>query len=323
MENRPNILCEGELHLGDKSIRCYVLEDGTRALSKSEMQRAMGVMGNEPNQRSSKRLDEILSSKAVTPFLSDDLLSSKLSIIEGLWKGTTLKLYDAMALPEICEVMLKVRDYAAENKIELGSRQRAVIAEADLIVRALARVGIIALVDEATGYQNEREHLELQKILGAYISDEILKWQLTFTDDFYIQVFRLWKIPFIPKYIKNKPSFIGKLTRKYIYEELPKGVVEKIQEKTGKTPKGNWKYKWHQSLTPDIGREHLKKQIIEVTALMSISESKEQFDALFQRKYHKVVQLELEFNEEPEPPSQLNKALKTALNYNPNKEDPR
>ena len=140
---------------------------------------------------------------------------------------------------------------------------------------------------------------ELEKILNAYISDEILKWQLTFTDDFYREIYRLWKLPFIPKYIKNKPSFIGKLTSKYIYEQLPKGVVDRIKEKTGKTEKGNWKYKWHQALTPEIGREHLKKQIIEVTTLMSISQSKEQFDSLFQQKYNTTpVQLQLEFNEE-------------------------
>ena len=131
------------------------------------------------------------------------------------------------------------------------------------------------------------------------ISDEILKWQLTFTDDFYREIYRLWKLPFIPKYIKNKPSFIGKLTSKYIYEQLPKGVVDRIKEKTGKTEKGNWKYKWHQALTPEIGREHLKKQIIEVTTLMSISQAKEQFDSLFQQKYNTTpVQLQLEFNEE-------------------------
>lgn len=81
------------------------------------------------------------------------------------------------------------------------------------------------------------------------MSEEILKWQLTFTDDFYKQIFRLWKLPFIPKYIRNKLSFIGKLTTKYIYEQLPKGVLDKIKEQTGRTEKGNYRYKWHQSLT--------------------------------------------------------------------------
>jgi len=298
MDKIKQILCEGEIILGDNVIPCYVLEDGTRVLSTSAMQRALGVIGNEPSQRSSKRLDEILTSKLVSRFISDDLISSKLSTIICKKGEQKINGYEAMSLPEICEIMLKTRDYAIENNIELGIRQKAVIKESDILMRGLARVGIIALIDEATGYQYDRERFELQKILNAYISDEILKWQLTFTDDFYKQVFRLWNLPFIPKYIRNKPSFIGKLTNKYIYELLPKGVVHRIKEQTGKTEKGNWKYKWHQSLTPEIGREHLKKQIIEVTTLMSVAESKEQFDSLFQQKYNRApAQLKLEFEE--------------------------
>ena len=108
----------------------------------------------------------------------------------------------------------------------------------------------------------------------------------------------------------------------YIYE-LPKGVVEKIQEKAGKTERENWKYKWHQTLTSEIGREHLKRQIIEVTTLMSVSQSKEQFDALFKPKYHKVVQFQLAFEVEPPkeaPKSLFNNKLTRALNYNPHKD---
>jgi len=320
MENKK-VIHEGEITLGDYPIPCYVLEDGSRILSTSGMQRALGVIGNEPNQRSSKRLDEILTSKAVSRFIPNDLVSSKLKPISCTYKNKKINGYEAMVLPEICEIMLKVRDYADENNLELGIRQKLVIAQSDIIIRGLARVGIIALIDEATGYQYERERFELQKILNAYISDEILRWQITFTDDFYKEVYRLWGLPFIPKYIRNKPSFIGKLTNKYIYELLPKGVVDKIKENTGKTKGGHWKYKWHQSLTPEIGREHLKKQIIEVTTLMSVSQSKEQFDSLFQQKYNVgPVQLQLEFNEnkEEEPLSDFNKKIKKGLGFNPN-----
>lgn len=52
---------------------------------------------------------------------------------------------------------------------------------------------------------------------------------------------------------------------------------------------------------------------------MSISQSKEHFNSLFQQKYNKVVQLEMEFNEEVEEPkfSKLDMSLNKALNYNP------
>ena len=293
MENKKQISHEGELHLGGMSIPCYILEDGTRVLSGNAMQNAFKLQ-DESDNSSGTRLARYLNQTTLKPFIYKDKAPGHFDPIVCYKGEQKINGYEATVLADICEAFLDAR-----KNIKLSARQRIIADQCEILIRGFARVGIVALVDEATGYQYERERFELEKILNAYISDEILKWQLTFTDDFYREIYRLWKLPFIPKYIKNKPSFIGKLTSKYIYEQLPKGVVDRIKEKTGKTEKGNWKYKWHQALTPEIGREHLKKQIIEVTTLMSISQSKEQFDSLFQQKYNTTpVQLQLEFNEE-------------------------
>lgn len=289
------IIHEGVITLGDNQIPCYVLEDGTRILSGRGMQEALKMVdeGDSSTQKSGTRLSRYLNQKSLTQFIFNDKEPGHFTPIECYRGAQKFNGYEATVLADICDAFLEAR-----KTIELSPRQRIIADQCEILIRGFARVGIIALVDEATGYQYDRERFELQKILNAYVSEEILKWQITFTDDFYKEVYRLWSLPFIPKYIRNKPSFIGKLTNKYIYELLPKGVVDKIKENTGKTDKGNWRYKWHQSLTPEIGREHLRKQIIEVTTLMSISQSKEQFDALFQQKYNKQpVQLLLEFNE--------------------------
>lgn len=286
------IECKGELKLGDFPIPCYVLENGTRVLSGRGMQEALKMVDDK--KTSGHRILRYLGQKSLNPFISKHLSLVHFNPIECYDGNKKVNGYEATVLVDICDAFLEARKY-----IELNDRQKIIADQCEILVRSFAKVGIISLVDEATGYQYDRERFELQKILNAYISDEILKWQLTFTDDFYKNIYRLWGLPFVPKYIRNKPSFIGKLTSKYIYELLPQGVVDKIKEKTGKTSKGNWKYKWHQSLTPEIGREHLKKQIIEVTTLMSISKTKEQFDDLFQLKYKTVpVQLQSEFEEE-------------------------
>lgn len=306
---------DGILHIGEIEIPCYVLDDGTRVLSGRKMQEALKIVDNNI---SGTKLPDFLANPTLKPFIFNEKEAAFFKPID-CYKGKQLiKGYEATRLPEICEGILAAR----RAGVKFTKRQNIVAQQCEILLASFAKVGIIALIDEATGYQNEREHLELQKILSAYISDEILKWQLTFTDDFYREVYRLWGLPFIPKYIRNKPSFIGKLTSKYIYEELPNGVVDKIKEKTGKTEQGYWKYKWHQSLTPEIGREHLKRQIIEVTTLMSVSRTKDEFDALFQKKYHKVVQLEIEFNEEVSERGKtaLDESLQIALNYNPNEE---
>lgn len=292
--NSRKIICEGEIILGETVIPCYVLEDGTRILSARGMQESLKMVeeAEEGKSNSGTRLQRYLTQKSLESYIYKDKPKDYFVPIE-CYKGTQkINGYEATVLADICEAFLEAR-----NHITLSPRQKIIAEQCEILIRGFARVGIVGLIDEATGYQYERERFELRKILNAYVSDEILKWQLTFTDEFYKEIFRLWNLPFIPKYIKNKPSFIGKLTTKYIYDKLPIGVVEKVKENVGKTANGNWKYKWHQSLTADIGREHLKKQITEVTTLMSISESKEQFDYLFNIKYKNDPQLQLELND--------------------------
>lgn len=309
MGNKKKIIHEGEIVLGENIIPCYILEDGTRVLSGSGMQSALKLQ-EETENKSGSRLARYLGQNTLQPFLYKGKEHGHYDPIECYKGEQKINGFEATILADICDAFLEARK---STEVKLSTRQKIIADQCEILIRGFARIGIIALVDEATGYQYDRERFELQKILSAYISEEILKWQLTFTDDFYKEVFRLWDLPFIPKYIKNKPSFIGKLTTKYIYDELPKGVIEKIKDNTPKTKGGNYRYRFHQSLTPDVGREHLKKQIIEVTLLMNISKSKEQFNAIFKEKYGKNIQLQLEFNEEPEKISDFNKKLLRAI----------
>jgi len=57
----------------------------------------------------------------------------------------------------------------------LPKRQEIIAEQCEILIRALAKVSIIALVDEATGYQRVRGEFELQKMLKAYISEETLE----------------------------------------------------------------------------------------------------------------------------------------------------
>ncbi len=308
---------DGVLSIDGNELSVAVLEDGTRVITHSAVFNALGreARGNSrvvniPAFMDAKNLQSLI----------DGTLRDKISKVEyiGL-NGKNQSGYDATILPLVCDLYLKARELGViKQKSQLETAQKA-----EILVRSLAKIGITALVDEATGYQYNRERFELQKILKSYISEEILKWQLTFTDEFYREIYRLWGLPFTPKTIKRKPSFIGGITTKYVYDMLPDGVLHKIKENTPKSKKGHWKYKFHQSLTPEIGREHLKKQIIETTLLMSISKNKEEFKKLFRNKYGKYIQLEMEFlnddkdNRDKEL-SSYNKSLVKTLNFNPN-----
>ena len=62
----------------------------------------------------------------------------------------------------------------------LKANQERLARMAEIIVRSCAKVGIEALVDEATGYQQVREKRALQIKLQAFIAEEMQEWVKTF-----------------------------------------------------------------------------------------------------------------------------------------------
>jgi hypothetical protein len=94
--------------------------------------------------------------------------------------------YDAEALPGICEAVLQARADGV-----LHPRQLHIAAASELIARGLMRVGIIALVDEATGYQKQRAQDALAEILEQFIAKELRPYIRLFPSEFYENLFRL------------------------------------------------------------------------------------------------------------------------------------
>lgn len=274
MRKSNQIKCKGELNLADTIIPCYVLEDGTRVLSGRKMQEALKIVDGTI---SGAQMGKFLAQKSLKPFISRYLNSANFSPI-NFSDDKRVRGYKAEVLADICDAMLEAR-----SSIHLSPRQKIVADQCEILMRAFARVGITALVDEATGYQAERDNTALQAILAAYISDEVAKWQLTFSSEFYRELYRIYNIP--KSTGNSKPLRVGYLTNQLVYKKLPNGVLEALKEKTGKTANGNWKHNLHQSLTEDVGRQRLKNQIVEVTTLMSVSDNKEQFKQLFDRMY--------------------------------------
>lgn len=314
---------EGILDLADNKIPCYVLEDGTRVLSGRGMQEALKMVDpvEKGVQRPGTRLTRYLNQKSLKPFIYKEKGQDHYFPLVCYKGETKINGYEATILADICDAVLEARKY-----IKLSSRQEIIAVQCEILMRGFAKVGIIALVDEATGYQYDREQNELQAILKLFISEEILAWQKAFHLNFYKEIFRLWNVPFTDKNISRKPQFIGKLTNELIYKNLPKGtfILEKLKAKTPKTIGGNFRYRLHQSLTPNVGREALKKVIYSVETLAVVSDSKEQFRRLVEDRYG---QREIHFAEfwdiietpKIENPTNFDKQLIGLLNVPPEK----
>ena len=232
MENKHNISHEGILNLGGISIPCYVLQDGTRVLSGRGMQEALKMVdeSEDGKQTAGTRLNRYLNQKSLNPFIYKGKEPDHFNPII-CYKGTQkINGYEATILADICEAFLEARNY-----IELSTRQRVIADQCEILIRGFARVGITALVDEATGYQYERERDALQSILKAYINEELLKWQKLFPDIFYYEIFRLNNWDYTVKGIQKRPGVIGKWTNELIYKQLPKGVLEELKNRTPKS----------------------------------------------------------------------------------------
>ena len=130
--------------------------------------------------------------------------------------------YDATLLVEVCEAFLKARDDGNLSKTQMRVAQRA-----EIILRSCAKVGIIALIDEATGYQEVRQRNALQLKLQAFISDDIQEWAKLFPDDFWNELARLEHTRYSPR---NRPLRWGKYVMAFVYDAVDGDVGRELRK---------------------------------------------------------------------------------------------
>lgn len=278
------------LKIGEIEIPCYVLEDERRMLTAGGMQSALGIAQGGSMKKGMSRLELFASGKGINPYLIKGLyerVSSPIIFITP--SGSRAYGYEAELLVELCEAILAARADGALQKQQLSIAQQC-----EIIVRGLARIGIVALVDEVTGFQEVRRRNALHEILQAYIAPELLPWAQRFPDAFYREIFRLHGWKYDPLSVK-RPGVVGKFTNQFIYNQLPEGVLEDLKCKNPKNEKGHRRVRHHQYLTEDIGHPHLEKQITKTLTLLQAADNWLQFKRLFARVFgEKGVQEEMD-----------------------------
>jgi len=278
---------DGTLTIGDLKIPCYVLDDGTRILSQRGINEALGITHGGGVPDGGLITPRFIRLDALKPFISNDLTAGLLEPIEFAppHGGRSVIGIPATILPDICTAWLKAREAKAlKTDRQLDTAQRA-----EMLTRGLAHVGIIALVDEATGYQDVRDRLALQAILDAYLRKELAAWAKRFPEEFYRQIFRLrdwqWKGMKV-----NRPQIVAKYTNDLVYERLAPGILEELQRRNPKDEKGQRQAKHHQWLTEDVGHPALAQHLHAVIGFMRASARWDQFYRLLQRAFPKKGQ---------------------------------
>lgn len=287
-ETLPKTKFKGTLTIGEAKIPCAVLDNGTRILTESGIARAILGSRSGASIRLKKEQTEagaplpvFLTPRGLKPFIDSGFLDGAPRQIHYQDGNRIVSGYDAVLLPKICDVWLRARDAGA-----LQSQQLDKAFKAELLMRGLAQTGIIALVDEATGYQEQRTKDELQRFLSMYLSEERLAWAKTFPDEYYRQLFRLWGWSYNPISVK-RPKLVGKLTNKLVYEKLPEGVLDKLREiNPVKNPTTHRRGDAHfQYLSTELGQPDLRDHILQLIAVMRASSSKDVFLRNFARAF--------------------------------------
>lgn len=273
-DQMPFSLLRGTLQFGDVALECHVLNDLRRVMTQGQVVRALtGGSDTSELQRYLRRNPLFDEGSFVGP------ISFRIPGVPTIAKGM-----EAVGLVEICDLYLE----AAQRKL-LRSSQMGIVRQAQIIVRACAKVGIIALIDEATGYEKVRAKRSLQLKLQAFIAEEMQDWAIMFPEDFWLELARLEGIRYSPR---NRPLRWGKYVMMFVYDAIDGDVGRELRRKN---PNPRFLRNHHQWLQK-FGRDKVHDQITRVIAIMQLCNTMDEFRDKFARVFKKTA-MQLRFDD--------------------------
>lgn len=267
----PKASHAGVLEISALKIPCYVLEDGTRVLSQRGFNEAFGLVhgGADPRNTGGQRMPRFIRLRALERFISNDLTVGLTRPIEFTppHGGRSVTALPAVLLPEVCNVWLRAREEKA-----LEGRHLETAQQAEILTRALAHVGIIALVDEATGFQDERPKLALQEIFNTFLRTELAAWTKRIPDEFYREIFRLRKWNWTGMKGGKRPQVLAYYTVDLVYSRLLPNIMDELESRMPRTEGGKRKGKLHQLFSDDVGHPALSQHLYATITVMRVAE---------------------------------------------------
>lgn len=258
----PIAAYEGELTIGDSAISCYVLDDGQRILSTRGIMKSLGRTWRG-RKYSGTELPVFMEANNLKPFIDSNL--DLVPRVLKTPKGALAEGFPAEILPAVCDIYLAAREAGALTPAQIN-----VAAKCEILVRAFAKTGIIALVDEATGYQGFRPSDALEAYLNKVLAQELAAWAKKFPYEFYQNIYKLKGWPW-PGMKKNRFSVVAHYTRDLVYERLGPGVLKELETRTPKDDKGQRKHKFHQWLSDDFGNPMLAQHLHSIVTLQRLA----------------------------------------------------
>jgi hypothetical protein len=274
----PTSLFRGKLEIGDSELVCYVLNNFKRVIAQREVVRIL-------TGQSKGDLMRYLDAQNLQPYIKRDLILDQTYQfkIQGTQKLGTA--YEATLLLDICDAYLRARESG-----KLHPSQLPIAHQAEIITRATAKVGIIALIDEATGFEKYKKGKELQFKLQAFIAEEMQEWARMFPEEFWYELARLEGIHYSAR---NRPLRWGKYVMMFVYDAIDPDVGKALREKN---PDPHFLQNHHQWLKK-FGRDKVHDQIVSVMPVMKLCTTMKDFKRKFAYVF-KHAPLQISFDEE-------------------------
>lgn len=270
LKKLPKATHFGQLATSFIDLQCFVLDDGRRVISGRGMTSAIGMKGRGTG------VSRIADHKLIKSYGDSALIAAIDNPIKFVGKSPKGKNepsdgYEAHVLQEVCEAILTARD----KNLLTTEQDKRYATQADILMRAFARVGIVALIDEATGYQRDRDKQALAKILEAFVTKELQPWLKTFPDEYYSELFRIYKLQYPPEGNPQwRPGFIGHITNNVVYDRLAPGLLPELKRLANKEER---KARLHQHLSHDVGHPKLQSHMGSIVTLLKLSNTPEEF----------------------------------------------
>ncbi len=290
----------GKLPIANMEINCAVLDNEIRILSATSVFEAFGRSRRGLSKERNREVLDILTKNIpnhgwhqIPPFLASKGLISLVDIeflnvlqpIQYYDGDNLMQGYKAELLPQLCNLYLKARRDGF-----LNSQQKKIAEKSEILLGALANVGIVALIDEAVGYQYNRKHDALRILLQQYIAEGIQKWLKRFPDKFFEGLDKLYENEKTTS--RNRPMYYGGFINKYVYEPLENGFIKAELNQLNITDEGKRKARFHQWLT-DFGNNQLQMQIGRVSGIIEISSTLDEFKKFIAKQSGLAIQDDL------------------------------
>jgi len=289
----PDASYQGELSIGDVELDCYVLDDRRRLFHKQEMANILGLK----SQGGSAFL-RTMTRKGIASTISSELQEKIDNPIKfKSLSGVQTHGYEASTLIEVCDTIIE-----ADIQDKLAESQKFLVRQASILIRSAAKLGIVALIDEATGFIADKRKEEYRELFKEFVAEECRDWAKEFPDQIFNMIYKLYGLKRASPNSFKHPAFFGGFIRKYIYFPLASSNGAILEELDKKNPvvyiNGGRKHKFHQYLTEELGVDALRAHLWQVIGIGNAAKSKVDFERSFKRAFPQIGdQFEMSFTE--------------------------